>query len=86
MRPYCFVAALALAPAATPVLAQKFIPQSALIAMVEIHKASILRYIDVAPEDILGFRPTRGVRTFAEQIEAVRRVHFVMKGGRVFLP
>jgi len=63
---------LALGPlafAAEPALAQQFIPQSALIAMVEIHKASILRYIDAAPDSMLGFRPTPGVRTFAEQIE-----------------
>jgi len=55
--------------AAAPAAAQKFIPQSALIAMVEVHKASILRYIDVAPDSMLGFRPTPDVRTFAEQIE-----------------
>ena len=45
------------------------IPRSALIAVVETHKASVLRYIDAAPDSMLGFRPTRGVRTFAEQIE-----------------
>ena len=28
-----------------PARAQQYIPQSALIAMVEVHKASILRYI-----------------------------------------
>lgn len=52
-----------------PVLAQKFIPQSALIAMVETHKGAILRYIDAAPDSMLGYRPVPGVRTFAEQIE-----------------
>ena len=45
------------------------ISQSSLIAVVETHKASVLRYIDAAPDSMLGFRPTRGVRTFAEQIE-----------------
>jgi len=63
---------LTLAPlafVAGPALAQQFIPQSALIAMVEVHKASILKYIDAAPDSMLGFRPTPGVRTFAEQIE-----------------
>ena len=45
------------------------IPKSALIAVVETHKASVLRYLDAAPDSMLGFRPTRGVRTFAEQIE-----------------
>ena len=45
------------------------IPRSALIAVVETHKASVLRYIDAAPDSMLGFRPTPGVRSFAEQIE-----------------
>ena len=70
MRPVRLVAALALFPlAATPLAAQKFIPQSALIAVVETHKASVIRYIDAAPDSMLGFRPTPGVRNFAEQIE-----------------
>lgn len=45
------------------------IPKSALAEVVETHKASILRYIDAAPDSMMGFRPTPGVRTFAEQIE-----------------
>ena len=70
MRPFQLLTALALLPwAASPLVAQKFIPQSALIAMVEIHKASLLKYIDAAPDSMLGFRPTKGVRNFAEQIE-----------------
>lgn len=50
-------------------LASAQIPRSALVAVVETHKASVLRYIDAAPDSMLGFRPTPGVRTFAEQIE-----------------
>ena len=70
MRVKRLIPALALLFAtAAPLSAQKFIPQQALIAMVEVHKASILRYIDVAPDSMLGFRPTPDVRTFAEQIE-----------------
>lgn len=60
---------LALLPLAVPAAAQQFVPQSALIAMVEVHKASILRYIDAAPDSMLGYKPTPEVRTFAEQIE-----------------
>ena len=53
-----------------PVAAQsRLISQSALIAIVENHKGAVLRYIDAAPDSMLGFRPTRGVRSFAEQIE-----------------
>lgn len=63
--PALLAAALLLAPAA----AHAQIPRSALVAVVETHKAALLRYIDAAPDSMLGFRPTKGVRTFAEQIE-----------------
>ena len=70
MRLARVVPLLALLPAAAlPASAQQFIPQQALIAMVEVHKASILRYIDAAPDSMLGWRPVAGVRSFAEQIE-----------------
>lgn len=70
MRSVTFVATLALLPlGAAPLAAQKSIPASALIEVVETHKASVLRYIDAAPDSMLGFRPTPGVRNFAEQIE-----------------
>jgi hypothetical protein len=60
-----------LAAPAVPVGAQQkpFISQAALIAVVQNHKGAVLRYIDAAPDSMLGFRPTKGVRSFAEQIE-----------------
>jgi hypothetical protein len=45
------------------------ISQAALIAVVQNHRGAVLRYIDAAPDSMLGFRPTKGVRNFAEQIE-----------------
>ena len=72
MRPFRLVTALALfsVTAAMPLVAQqRLISQAALIAVVENHKGAVLRYIDAAPDSMLGFRPTKGVRTFAEQIE-----------------
>ena len=72
MRPIRHATALALfsITTAVPLLAQKqLISQAALIAVVENHKAAVLRYIDAAPDSMLGFRPTKGVRNFAEQIE-----------------
>ena len=71
MRPFRFVAAAALFPiaAATLPAQQRLISQAALIAVVENHKGAALRYIDAAPDSMLGFRPTKGVRTYAEQIE-----------------
>src|SRR3954467_9709906 len=53
-----------------PLAAQKRLRSpAALISIVENHKGAVLRYIDAAPDSMLGFRPTPGVRTFAEQIE-----------------
>jgi len=70
MRSLRLLAALALLPVvAVPAGAQQFLPQSTLISVLQTHKASLLRYIDAAPDSMLGFRPTPGVRNFAEQIE-----------------
>ncbi|MBI3790952.1 MAG: DinB family protein [Gemmatimonadetes bacterium] len=71
MRPLRLVLALALTAltGAAPLRAQQLISTQALIAIVENHKGAVLRYIDAAPDSMLGFRPTKGVRTFAEQIE-----------------
>ena len=70
MRPARVAVLLALLPiTAAPARAQDFIPKSALIAMVEVHKASLLRYVDAAPDSMLGWRPTPQVRSFAQQIE-----------------
>src|ERR1051325_2018723 len=68
MRPFRLAAAL-LVPslAASPAVAQ--ISLASLIDVVKVHKAAVLRYIDAAPDSMLGFRPTPGVRNFAEQIE-----------------
>ncbi|HEU5217342.1 MAG TPA: DinB family protein [Gemmatimonadales bacterium] len=68
MRRSRFAATLALLTcSAIPAAAQ--ISRASLIDVVQTHKASVLRYIDAAPDSMLGFRPTPGVRTFAEQIE-----------------
>jgi hypothetical protein len=69
MRLSRLLLSLAWFPLAAPLSAQKFIPQQALIAMVETHKAAALRYVDAAPDSMLSYRPVKGVRTFAEQIE-----------------
>ena len=45
------------------------IPRSVLVEVVETHKASALRYLDAAPDSMMGYRPSPGVRTFAQQIE-----------------
>jgi hypothetical protein len=63
-----FAAVISLSLIAAP-SAKAQISTSALIAVVQTHKASVLRYIDAAPDSMLGFRPTKGVRNFAEQIE-----------------
>src|SRR5436309_2668633 len=69
---FTLVALSALSIAHAPLSAQQHKPlisQAALITIVENHKGAVLRYIDAAPDSMLGFRPTKGVRTYAQQIE-----------------
>lgn len=42
------------------------------------NKTNVLRFIDAMPESLLTYRPTPGVRTFAEQME-----HFVVTNDDV---
>lgn len=72
MRPLRLATILAFATAAAtaPLVAQQpLISQAALITIVENHKGAVLRYIDAAPDSMLGYRPVKGVRNYAEQIE-----------------
>jgi len=69
MRPFRLLAVAALLPFAAVPSAAAQISRASLIEVVQVHKAAVLRYIDAAPDSMLGFRPTPGVRTFAEQIE-----------------
>ncbi|PHX98071.1 MAG: hypothetical protein CK531_00025 [Gemmatimonadetes bacterium] len=62
MRPFRLVAVPTLLSlvAVTPSAAQKpLISYAALINIVENHKAAVLRFIDVKPEVMLGFRLRR---------------------------
>ena len=68
MKPLRLVTVLALSLAASS-SARAQITTSALIQVVEVHKGAVLRYIDAAPDSMLGFRPTKGVRSYAEQME-----------------
>ena len=68
MRPLRLCTALTLLSLpAIPATAQ--ISTASLIDVVQTHRAAVLRYVDAAPDSMLGFRPTPGVRNFAEQIE-----------------
>ena len=71
--------------------AQQFIPRQTLISIIETQKAFILKYVDIAPDSMLGFRPTPGVRTFAEQIEHAAGSdafigHMIVAGGPQGMP
>ena len=87
MRSLRLLSLLVLLPvAATPVGAQQFVPKSTFTGIMEIQKRYILRLIDVAHDSMLGFRPTPGVRTFAEQIEHAAGsdafiAHLIITGG-----
>lgn len=41
----------------------------------ERHREIVLSYVEAMPEEHFGFRPTEGVRTFAEQIEHIVTDH-----------
>lgn len=89
----CRLAALttALALTAAPLAAQQFIPKQTLISILQTQKAFLLKYVDIAPDSMLGFRPTRGVRTFAEQISHAAGSdaaisHAIVTGGFAGMP
>src|SRR5262249_10248897 len=58
---------LACLPAA-PVRAQA---SSDLVSDLERNRAAVLAYIDAMPDSATGFRPTPGVRSFAQQFDHI---------------
>jgi uncharacterized damage-inducible protein DinB len=46
-------------------------PRELLVQDWERHREIVLAYVDAMPEEHFGFRPTPGVRTYAEQIEHI---------------
>ena len=56
---------------AVPAAAQQYIPKEFLQAELERQKGIVLKYVDAAPDSMLGFRPTKGVRSYAQQIEHI---------------
>jgi len=81
----------ALALTGAPLRAQQFIPQKTLVSILETQKAFILKYVDIAPDSMLGYRPTPGVRNFAEQIEHAAGsdafiAHLIIAGGPQGMP
>jgi hypothetical protein len=47
------------------------IPKATLLADWTRNRANVLAYIDAMPDSALGFRPTPGVRSFAQQIDHI---------------
>jgi hypothetical protein len=83
--------ALTCAAAAAPAGAQMFVPKSTFTSIIQTQKNYLLRLIDVAPDSMLGFRPTPGVRSFAEQIEHAAGsdaliAHLIITGGMGGMP
>ena len=58
-------------------------PTDAMLADVERQRKNMLDYINVATDSVLRFRPTPGVRTYAQQIHHIAAAN-VMILGRVF--
>ncbi len=92
MRPLRLAVAAAVTLAAAGALpAQQHIPRATLASIMQTQKAYILRLIDVAPDSMMTYRPTPGVRTFAEQIEHAAFsdaaiTHMIITGGFAGLP
>jgi uncharacterized damage-inducible protein DinB len=73
MRPSALLAALcvcALPCAATRATAQTSLSPDAL-ADWQRNRATVLAYIDAMPDSATGYRPTPGVRTFAQQFDHI---------------
>jgi uncharacterized damage-inducible protein DinB len=64
------LALLCLTLLAAPALRAQALAPDAL-ADWERNRATVLRYIDAMPDSATGFRPTPGVRTFAEQFDHI---------------
>jgi DinB family protein len=62
--------AFLLAVASPPLFAQSG-PYPDLVADMERNRATVLAYIAAMPDSATGFRPTPGVRTFAEQFDHI---------------
>jgi uncharacterized damage-inducible protein DinB len=58
---------------APPVAVQ--VPRDLMVQHWERQREIVLSYVDAMPEEHFGFRPTPGVRTFAQQIEHIIRDH-----------
>jgi uncharacterized damage-inducible protein DinB len=57
-----------------------------LIAEWERARAGILEYVDAMPADGLGFRPTPGVYSFAEQMLHVAEAHYAFAAAACGVP
>ena len=50
------------------IAAQQYAPKDILVSEFQRQKVVLLRYIDIMPDEKIGFAPTEGVRTFAGQM------------------
>ena len=61
--------------AAVPLHAQST-PYPDLLTDLRRNRATVLAYIDAMPDSATGFRPTKGVRTFAEQFDHILTTNY----------
>lgn len=53
-----------------------------LLEDIERSRGNVLKYVDIAPDSVLNYRPMAGVRTFAEQIEHAAGANvFILSGA-----
>jgi len=54
-----------------PLAAQQYIPKDVLEADFDRQRAILMKYVDAMPDSGLGFMPTPGVRSYAQQLEHI---------------
>lgn len=64
------VAVVLIAAASGVALAQSP-PKAIILSDWERTRTNLLAYVDAAPDSMLGYRPTPGVRTFAQQVQHI---------------
>jgi hypothetical protein len=64
--------------AASPLEAQ--MNRDAMLADWTRSRSNVLAYLDAMPQEHLGFKPTEGVRSFAEQIEHIALDNLILVG------
>ena len=65
---FVIASALVAVAAATPAARAQMPPRAVMLEDIERSRGNVLKYLDIAPDSMLRYTPTPGVRTFGQQI------------------